>query len=110
MSGPRQLSTLAIATALLFGACAGAAPTTAPATPVAPAPTLVPPALAFADDVTNASTQAGLWTEVETNDGLASCLAGASASESDSIDGLRNDLLALGDDGQAIIADCLTGA
>lgn len=85
-----------------------------------PPPTSVPPAiafveeepasLAFAEDIDILVSEAGLWTEVDSNEDLATCLRDSAGTAADSGDALREEIEALGDDGALIIADCLTGA
>jgi len=104
MSGLRRASATAIFAALLLGACSSGAPT------AAPTPTSVPPALAFADPVEATFDDAGLWTEVASNDDLRACIAATADSDAASVEGLRSDVEALGESGHAVIADCLPGA
>jgi len=104
MSVLRRTIAVAAFCAFTLSACSSGADTTAPA------PTSVPPALAFADAPEAAATGTGLWSAVETNSALATCLANAVGGSPDAIDALRVEVDALGDARHAIIADCLTGA
>ena len=102
-------------TALVFlGACSSGLNET-----TQPPPTSVPaalafneeaPSLAFAEDLETLVTEAGLWTEVASNEDLASCITQAIGSDADSVDELRADVDAFGEDGWLLIADCLIGA
>jgi len=108
MFGLRRLLALAAFFAFFLGACSGGNAGIAPG-PVL-TPTSVPPAVAFADDAENASGAVGLWDQVEANSGLASCIADAINGDATSIEELRVHVDALGDDANAVVADCLTGA
>ncbi len=85
-----------------------------------PAPTSVPPAiafvdeepasLAFAEDLETLVSEAGLWTEVASNEDLFNCINDAADSDADSVEELQDDIQAIGEGGWLIVADCLTGA
>ncbi len=104
-----------LAALLLLGACSSE-----PTDSAQPSPTSVPealafveeepPSLAFAEDLDTLVIEAGLWTEVESNEDLANCIREASGSNAQSVERLRTDVEAIGEGGWLIIADCLTGA
>lgn len=106
---------VAVLPLLFAAACASAPPefTQPSPTSVPPAVAFVdeqPPSLAFAENIETLVGEAGLWAEVANNADLAECLRNASGSVADTAEGLRGDLEAIGEGGQLIIADCLTGA
>ena len=105
MSFRRRFAGPAALLFLIMSSCASGSSDTAP-----PAPTSVPPALAFAEDIETLTAEAGLWTEVASNDDLAACLRAGAGSEAESVENLRADIEELDDSGFLIIADCLTGA
>ena len=114
MSCHRRAIVATLITVLALSACAsGSSDTTPPPTSVPPALAFAEneaPSIAFAEDIETLTIEAGLWTEVTSNEDLETCLREAAQSNGGSIEDLMTDLAELGASGELIIADCLTGA